>query len=63
MLAMHPADEQRQSQNPKAEDNDGARLFDVVNIRADDAAKMVSGDQDETSEHSREEVRNQGHKG
>lgn len=60
---MHPAEEQRQSQNAETEDNDAGRFLDALNICADDAANVINGGEDEVPEHLREEIRHQGHKG
>lgn len=40
---MHPADEQGQSHNAETENDDASRLFNAVNVCADDAAKLISG--------------------
>jgi len=58
---MHPADEQRQSNNAETENNDASRLLDAVNVCADDAARLVSDGQDLRDVNLREEIRKQGH--
>jgi hypothetical protein len=42
VLTTHPADKQRQSHNAKAENHDASRLFNAVNVCADDAASWLA---------------------